>query len=70
MGSREIEVENKKFVIEVKANDQGRFVKILEVDMSVGPSMCLSVLHALLYTPSGPHVLHMYMCVVQQYRLA
>ena len=26
-----MEIETKKFVIEVKANDQGRFVKILEV---------------------------------------
>lgn len=31
LGSREIEIENKVFVIEVKANDQGHFVKILEV---------------------------------------
>jgi len=31
LGSREIEIENKVFVIEVKANDQGHFVKILEM---------------------------------------
>ena len=31
LGSREVEIESKKFLIEVKANDQGRFVKILEV---------------------------------------
>ena len=30
LGSRTLEIENKKFIIEVKANDQGRFVKILE----------------------------------------
>ena len=34
LGSREIEIENKVFVIEVKANDQGHFVKILEVRTS------------------------------------
>ena len=31
LGSREIEIESKTFIIEVKSNDQGRFVKILEV---------------------------------------
>lgn len=31
LGSREVEIESKKFLIEIKANDQGKFVKILEV---------------------------------------
>lgn len=31
LGSKEVEIESKKFLIEVKANDQGKFVKILEV---------------------------------------
>lgn len=29
--SREVQIESKKFLIEIKANDQGKFVKILEV---------------------------------------
>ena len=35
LGSREVEIETKKFVIEVKSNDQGRFVKIVEVSMLI-----------------------------------
>lgn len=31
LGSREVEIEAKRFLIEIKANDQGKFVKILEV---------------------------------------
>lgn len=46
LGSREIEIESKTFIIEVKSNDQGRFVKILEVWRERGrggqlsPSLC------------------------------
>lgn len=36
LGSREIEIESKTFIIEVKSNDQGRFVKILEVQRERG----------------------------------
>ena len=31
LGSKELEIESKKFLMEVKVNDQGKFVKILEV---------------------------------------
>ena len=41
LGSREIEIESKTFIIEVKSNDQGRFVKILEVWRERGrPAVC------------------------------
>lgn len=42
LGSREVEIESKKFLIEIKANDQGKFVKILEVGYtSVWEVVCL-----------------------------
>ena len=40
LGSRELEIESKKFLIEIKANDQGKFVKILEVRECVKLPIC------------------------------
>lgn len=37
--TRELTFEEKKLVIEMKANDQGKFVKIMEVSCS-GVSLC------------------------------
>ena len=50
LGSREVEIESKKFVIEVKANDQGRFVKIMEV----GGPVSKSGVHAADYDDHSP----------------
>ena len=36
LGSKEVEIESKKFLVEVKSNEQGKFVKILEVRVRRG----------------------------------
>ena len=45
LGSRELEIESKKFLIEIKANDQGKFVKILEVGECVKLPICSCSVH-------------------------
>lgn len=37
LGSKELELEDKKILIEVKMNDQGKFVKIIEVRVTTTP---------------------------------
>ena len=47
LGSKELEIESKKFLVEVKVNDQGKFVKILEVRSVIGTSCRLTCLRHL-----------------------
>ena len=41
LGSKELEIESKKFLVEVKSNEQGKFVKILEVCVFVCLFVCV-----------------------------
>ena len=43
LGSKELEIESKKFLVEVKVNDQGKFVKILEVRSVIGNIMQINM---------------------------
>ena len=35
LGKKELDLDNKKIVIELRSNDQGKFIKIIEVCVSI-----------------------------------